>query len=364
MVRMRKHPVFEYMAFAKTYQGRGACNLICSGVPPRSSGSLPFQAKNLPLNSSEPYGLGDLKKAVAERHGVSEEEVFLSTGTSGVNFFLAAVLLGPGDEAVVESPAYPILALLPEVFGAHAVRWPRTPEDRYRPDPESLLPLLTERTRAVFLTDPHNPSGVKLRPRDLETLVGITGERDIPLVVDEVYLDAVEDASTVRRLGGATVSTSSLTKVYGLGGLRVGWALAPAAVVESLNRFQDLASVNPPVPSQALAAIAFGEIEVLRKTARDRFAENFPRVRQWVETTDGVTWVPPEGPLFAFPRLTGGVSGSDLFDLLVETYDTVIVPGRYFDGMDDHFRIGFGEEPGVVEEGLRRIGEAIRTLGG
>jgi aspartate/methionine/tyrosine aminotransferase len=363
MSPIRDFPTFEYMHFAKTHQARGRFNFLSSGLPSLEPGAVEFPEGGLPLNEKNPHGSPALKKAVARHHGVGTEEVCLAPGTSGVNFFLAGTLLGPGDEAVVECPTYEVLHRLPGLFGADTVRWERPREGEFLPGPETLEPLLTDRTRAVFLTNPNNPSGAHIPLEAMETLARITTERGIYLVVDEVYLDLVPGARTVRSFGGLTVSTASLTKVYGLGGLRVGWALAPPDLVEALNRFHDLATVNCAVPSQALALQAFGTIGELGRRARARFSENFPVVDAWVRDTDGLSWAPPAGCVFGFPRLTSGASAWELFELLESEYETLVVPGRFFDGFEDHFRMGFGGGKAELEEGLERISDAIARLG-
>jgi aspartate/methionine/tyrosine aminotransferase len=349
------------MRFAKNKADRGRYNFLRSGLssPPPP---LSFPEGTEFTDTRAPYGLPELIAAIANRYGVSEAEVFLASGTSGTNFFLAGVLLSPGDEVVVEKPTYEVLHLLSRVFGATPVRWDRPWENRFVADPDQLLPLLGPRTRAVFLTNPHNPSGTVLPPAVLDALVEITTDRGIHLVIDEVYLDAVPGATPVRRLGGLAVSTASLTKVYGMGPLRIGWALAPPDLVGALNRFHDLASVSCSFPAQILAHQAFAHLETWRRRAHGVFQKNFPRVDQWVEETEGLTWIPPGGVVFGFPRLTCGVNAWDLYALLEREYDTLISPGRFFDGFEEHFRIGFGEDGEAWVEGLSRIGEAIRRL--
>ncbi|MHC4781397.1 MAG: aminotransferase class I/II-fold pyridoxal phosphate-dependent enzyme, partial [Planctomycetota bacterium] len=258
MSPIRDFPSFEYLRFAKTHQAVGKFNFLSSGLPSLEAGDIPHPEDGLPINGKSCHGSPDLIRAVASHHGVPIDEVCLAPGTSGVNFFLAGVLLGPGDEAVVESPTYEILHKLPALFGATAVRWERPRDRGFRPTADSLIPLLTGRTRAIFITNPHNPSGVLLDKGELAVLSSLASERSAHLVVDEVYLDMVESPIPSRTLGGTTVSTASLTKVYGLGGLRIGWALAPPDIVHALNRFHDLATVNCSVPAQALALEALG----------------------------------------------------------------------------------------------------------
>jgi hypothetical protein len=362
MALAREIPFFEYMRFAKEVQFKGPFNLTGSGFPSLPPGALAIPSDKLALTIKEAYGVPSLIEAVARRYGVPAEEVCLAPGTSGVNFFLLGAILSPGDEIVVEQPAYEILWKLPALFGARAVRWRREPETGFRADPSTLLPLLGPRTKAVLITNPHNPSGAVVPPDDLARIARLTSERGIALVADEVYLDFVPGAAPARRLGGLAVSTASLTKAYGLGGLRVGWALAPAELVETLNRFHDLASVQLPSPSQAFALEAFARLDSLRSSVRARFLENFPAVDRWVRESGFLSWTPSQGTLFGFPRLTNGVDSTDLCDLLAREYGTYLVPGRFFDGMDDHFRVGFGGDPAVVAEGLARVTKAVRRL--
>jgi aspartate/methionine/tyrosine aminotransferase len=358
----REIPFFEYMRFAKEVQFKGPYNLTGSGFPSLPPGALPVAAEKLPLTIKEAYGVPSLIEAVARRYGVPPGEVCIAPGTSGVNFFLYGALLSPGDEIVVEQPTYEILWKLPALFGAKAVRWRREAASGFRADPETLAPLLNPRTRAVVITNPHNPSGAVIAPEDLARLARMTSDRGIALIADEVYLDFLPGATPLRRLGGLCVTTSSLTKAYGLGGLRVGWALAPAELVEALNRFHDLASVQIPSPSQVFAIEAFARLDALRAAARARFEANFPAVDRWVRESGFLSWTPPKGTLFGFPRIANGVEASALCDLLDREFGTYLVPGRFFDGMDDHFRVGFGGEPAVVAEGLSRVSKAMGRL--
>jgi aspartate/methionine/tyrosine aminotransferase len=132
--------------------------------------------------------------------------------------------------------------------------------------------------------------------------------------------------------------------------------------VEGLRRFHDLATVNCSIPSQEVCVKAFSKIGALRRRAFGTFERNFPLLDRWVSETDDLEWIPPEGVLFGFPRLTGGQSSGDLFDLLRREYETIISPGRFFDGMDDHFRIGFTMDAETLIEGLARIAEAIHRV--
>ena len=364
MALAREIPFFEYMRFAKEVQFRGPYNLTGSGAPSLPPGALPIPADKLPLTHKEAYGEPALIEAVARRYGVPAQEVCIAPGTSGGNFFLYGSLLSPGDEVVVEHPTYEVLWKLPSLFGAKAVRWKRTPESGFRADPDTLLPLLTPRTRAVVLTNPHNPSGAVIAPEDFARIAGATTERGIALIADEVYLDFIPGSAPARRLGGLAVSTASLTKAYGLGGLRLGWALAPADLVETLNRFHDLASVQCPSPSQAFAIEAFARIDAQRAAVRARVQENFPVADRWVRESGFLSWTPSRGTLFGFPRITNGVRSSDLCDLLAAEFGTYVVPGRFFDGFEDHFRLGFGADGQVLEEGLKRITRAMEKLAG
>jgi aspartate/methionine/tyrosine aminotransferase len=358
-----KFPRFRYMAWAKEIDRRPGIHLTRSGVDLPLPAELDLPAKPPRLKPQAPYGSPELKEALARRYGWRADGVFLSPGSSSGNYIVCAVLLGPGDEAVVEHPTYEVLAHLPILFGATVRRWHRTFEEDWQVDLASLARLLSPRTRLVILSNPHNPSGRALSQDRLERLAALCGERGVPVLVDEVYLDLAPE--NLRRsavtYAGRMMATNSLTKSFGLGGLRMGWTLAGPETVGELDAFQDLLSVINAEPSVDLATRALGRAEAWAEAHRRRVAENAALVEAWMETQPRLAWKRPDVG-FGFPRIMDGPGAADLARVLEKEYRTYIVPGGFFDGFADHFRLGFAADEGLLKKGLDNVSEALRRL--
>ncbi|MCI0432427.1 MAG: pyridoxal phosphate-dependent aminotransferase, partial [Gemmatimonadetes bacterium] len=197
---------------------------------------LPGARAEVELNGLNPDGYPPLNEAIAARYGIAVERVAPGAGCSGANFLAMAALVRPGDEVLVERPAYdPLLGAL-RLLGASIARFDRTWQDGWALDPGRVRAALTGRTRLIVISSPHNPSGILASTDALREVGRLAESAGAHVLVDEVYLDAVyadrpEPAAT---LGDVFLSTNSLTKAYGLSGLRIGWVLASVRVAEAV----------------------------------------------------------------------------------------------------------------------------------
>jgi hypothetical protein len=181
------------------------------------------------------------------------------------------------------------------------------------------------------------------------------------VLVDEVYLDAaVPPRRSAVHISAECVITNSLTKVYGLSGLRCGWILAEPEVAERMWRLNDLFGVNQAHPAERLACIAFDRIDEVIGDTPAMLDRNRRLFNDFIGTRNDVECMPAEHGITAFPRWSGGDT-QRLDDRLRETYDTSVVPGRWFE-MSDHFRVGFGLPTEDFKEGLKRLGLALDDL--
>ena len=184
--------------------------------------------------------------------------------------------------------------------------------------------------------------------------IGALGPR---VLVDEVYLDAVPGARSAAHLGDAFVSTNSLTKVYGLSGLRCGWILAEPEFAERMWRLNELMGVSQPHADERLCCIALAHLDEIAAGTHERLARNRALVSAFFESRPEIECAPLEQGITAFPRLVG-TDVEALHGLLLSKYDTSIVPGRWFE-CPDRFRLGYGGQTDMVEEGLDRLGAAL-----
>src|SRR6266566_4825361 len=253
-----KHRHSDYMHWSKT-QSRARFNLATSGVAPFPLRELPIDLKELEINGDNSYGYAPLQQAIAAHHGVDPDCVVESAGTSMANHLAMAAIIEPGDEVLIEHPAYGPILDVARYLGAEVKRFPRIKETDWAIDPVTILHYITPKTRLIVITNLHNPTS-SLTPDSVLREVGdIARSIGALVLVDEVYLDAVYERTprTSFRLGPEFVVTSSLTKVYGVSGLRCGWILARPELGWKMRRLNDLYSATPVHPGELLSVVTF-----------------------------------------------------------------------------------------------------------
>ncbi len=353
----------EYMHWAKTRQA-ARFNLAVSGVPAVSFAELGARTEDLEVSGASFYGWPALMEALARHTGVPENHVVHAVGTSMANYLALAVCLEPGDEVLIEEPTYELLVDAARYTRAVVRRFPRPRGLGFQPDPEALRGALTSRTRLVVLTNLHNPSSARLEEATLRHIVDMADRVGARVLVDEVYLDAASGQDGIPRtahgLDERVLVTSSLTKVYGLSGLRCGWVLATPDLAERMWRLNDLFGVIPAHAAERLSVIALREAGRLRARSLAVLATNRLKWDAFARGRSELESVPLTCGTVTFPRLREG-SVDDLCDLLRHRHETTVAPGRFF-GVPDSFRVGFGTAPETFAEGLCRLGLALDEL--
>jgi aspartate/methionine/tyrosine aminotransferase len=352
----------EYMEWVKT-GGHARYNLASSDLLRVPLAALPFSPGDLEISGPGGYGYVPLRDAIAERYGVDPGCVVSTAGTSMANHLAIAALVEPGDEVLIEQPTYELIVSTAQFLGAKVTRFPRRFESGFQIDPADVAKAAGARTRLIVLTNLHNPSSAFTGEETLLQVGEIARRTGARVLIDEVYLDAAFDLRprTSLHLGREFVVTNSLTKVYGLGGLRCGWILAETPVAKKIWRLADLFYSSLPHVAELLSVIAFRHLPVLERRARTILDANAAAARLFFNTRSDLEALKHEQGLVAFPRLTSGDS-SRLSERLLAKYETSIVPGRFFE-MPRHFRIGLGGETAEVEQGLRRIAGALDEEG-
>ncbi len=352
-----------YVAWMK-HAPQVAYDLMGSNLLHCRMDDLPGAREQLELDGFNEEGYQPLVGAIAGRYGVTPAQVSVANGASGANFLACGAILARGDEVVVERPVYDPLLAVPRFLGAKIVRFDRVMEEGFRVDPDRVAAAVTPKTRLIVLTNLHNPTGA-LASRESLTAVGeLADQVGARVLVDEVYLESVPGPEL---LPAATISptfitTSSLTKAYGLAGLRAGWALSEPELAERMRRVRDLVDGLGSFPSEMLAFLAFQNLPALRERARRILEPNFRVLSEFMETRPELEWVRPSGGSVAFPRVQGLEDTWSFARHLRERYDTGVVPGRFFEA-PKHFRVALGGEGKTLVEGLRRLGEALEASG-
>jgi len=353
-----------YMQWAKKRSG-SRYNLATSGLRSATFAGLALTAEDMdPITRAGDYGYPPLTEAVAAHCGVAPENVVTAAGTSMANMLAMSALVEPGDEVLVEHPTYELLLAALGYLQADVQRFSRRAETGFALEPAEIERAITPRTRLIVITNLHNPSSAFTNEDKIRAVGEIARRAGARVLVDEVYLDAAFPMAprSAALLGPEFVITSSLTKVYGLSGLRCGWILTEPELARRIWLLDDLFDVNMAHPAERLSVEVFRNFERVRKQARALLAANRVILNQFLSGRKDLEVTALEFGTTVFPKLlTGPV---DRFcELFREKYEGTVVPGSFFE-MPDHFRIGIGGETGPLEESLERLGAALDAFGG
>jgi aspartate/methionine/tyrosine aminotransferase len=285
-----------------------------------------------------------------------------AAGTTFANHLAMAALVKPGDEVLFEAPAYePMLATV-QYLGADVKRFARRFEDGFAVSPEEIERRVTRNTRLIVLTNLHNPSGVLTDDSTLKQVGEIARSVGARVLVDEVYIETLFETSprTSFHLGEEFVVTSSLTKAFGLSGLRCGWIFAEPELARKMWLLNDLFAATPVHAGERLSVAAFSQLDELAARAKTLLDRNRALLNDFLDTREELEAVRPEFGTVMFPRVRSG-DADRLCRLLREKYETSVVPGAFFE-LPAHFRVGIAVETQVLEEGLERLGEALNEI--
>ncbi len=321
-----------YMRWAKDYAW-ARYNLANSGMLGADAEDLDLEPGDVQVNGANKDGYVPLLEAIASLYGVTPEQVVQAGGTSGANFLAFATLVNPGDEVLIEQPTYePLLAALSFV-GARVRRFGRRFEDGYHVDLDAIRSQLSDKVRLVVLTNPHNPSGVMLPPEEVAEVARLAARVGALVLVDEVYRDVWFDQAPPSHvhLGPHVLAPSSLTKSYGLSGLRCGWIFAAPEIADRMRKVFDLMDAGGSMPSATLGLAALRQLPRLIARSRAILDPNIAQVRTFLnDHTEWLDCAVPERSMCVFPRLHREEDSQPLHDWL-RTRETSIVPGKFFE---------------------------------
>ena len=342
-------------------------NLSESSIADQRLSDLGLSIPDMPLLYGEHRGRERLRDLIAsEGEGLSAGDVLVTTGAVGALFIVATSLLAKGDHLVVIRPNYATNLETPRAIGCDISHIDLKFEDGFRIDLERVAEAVTPNTRIISVTCPHNPTGVMLTEPELRDLVELAAAPSCHLLVDETYRDLSFDGALplAASLGKHVISVSSLSKAYGVPGIRIGWIVTrdPALQERFLAAKEQIAIcgsvIDEWIAEQILARRDALLIPTLAEMRRRR-----DRVTEWMAGEELLEWVPPQGGVVCFPRMRveprGGTKG--FYQRLLEDHGCYVGPGHWFERPDTHFRLGYGwptaEE---LEGGLKAISAALR----
>jgi aspartate/methionine/tyrosine aminotransferase len=351
-----------YMQWAKM-RPKVTYDLALSGILSLPFAELEANIEDIDLNGDNSYGYGPLIEAIATHQQVDPDAVVtISGGTSMANHLAMAAAIEHGDEVLIEQPTYEPLLALADYFGAKVKRFPRRFEQGFEIDFQALANQISRQTRLIVLTNLHNPSSALIDEDSLHRVGELARGAGARVLVDEVYLEAMFESAprSCVHLGPEFISTSSLTKGYGLSGLRCGWILAEPNLAQRMRLLHDVFGAVAPHPAETLSVLALSKLPKFVARAKSILETNRRVLNDFYDSREELKVPPTSQGTTSFPRLLKG-RVDELWTLLNDKYDTAFVPGRFFES-PQHLRIGMCAEPELFAEGVKRLGSALDEL--
>lgn len=365
---------FEMERWQSTYENRVAFNLSESGVEPLTLRELVELAGDddvagTVLGYGQSNGSDELRARIAALYGSTDDAgVVVCNGSAEANFLAMWQLIEPGDEIAILVPTYMQTHGIATAFGARVVEIPLHEEAGWQPDPQQLRDSIGPRTRAIVVTNPGNPTGAVLHDDARTAIIEAAAASGAWILADEVYTGAELDGSETPSFLGTherVIATGSLSKAYGLPGLRIGWAMTAPGTADALWARSDYTTISTGELTDRLARIALRPDvrPLLLQRTRRIIREGMDTLAGWMRETGGFHWREPDAGAICFARYDAPIPSADLAERLRVEQGVLIVPGSHF-GLGPFIRFGIGAHAAPLRQALDRIASLLRSLPG
>jgi aspartate/methionine/tyrosine aminotransferase len=366
---------FDLEYFQSRYERTVEINLAdssvkCANVNDLLAGEDPRPLLKLPLYYPEVNGTGLLRERIAALYpNASSANVLVTVGAAQANWMVCGTLLEPGDEVIVISPGYRQVWGLAKNLGCQVKEAQLRPENNWRLDMDELESLAGPRTKLISIVNPNNPTGSILSEEEMRRIVNLCRKTGAWLHADEVYRGTELTGSETPSFWGAydrVICVNSMSKAYGLAGLRIGWAVAAPEVIEELWRRHEYAVIATSGPGMVLAELALQPAK--RRTLLDR-QKKFSReghtvLENWVRAQEGRFSVSPAvATSIAFVQYHFDMPSTELADHIRKKASVLVAPGSTL-GTENHLRMAVGYEPQKIRTALERISMVVAELVG
>jgi aspartate/methionine/tyrosine aminotransferase len=297
-------------------------------------------------------------------YGCGIENIVTTAGGTQANFLVFLATLSKKDQFIVEQPGYQPMWLTPEMMEAKKVPWIRRFDNEFRLDIDVLDSLITNRTKLIVLTNPHNPTGVVAdRELEIRKVSEIAQARGIYVLIDEIFLDGASVPQVSAYGLPNVIVTSSMTKVYGLGGQRTGWIIAPQEIATECQHAKVHTNGSSSYVGEIMNAHALRYArEFLIQRFKKLSSSNFRVLSEWMQANqDILEWVEPHGGVMCFPRYRANMSSIELCHKLLDEHGVMVNPGEFFN-LDGHIRLGYACSEDILRSGLDALGTGLRKL--
>lgn len=311
------------------------------------------------FDDSWSHGDPGLRDSIAKRWtGGNSEKVLVTHGSSEAIYLTMHALLEPGDEVIALEPSYQQLFAIAEAIGCTVKFWPLRFDQKFVPDIDELRKLMTPRTKMVVANFPHNPTGASVTLQRQNELINTVAKAGVYLIWDGAFSDLTYDAPPLPDPGHKyerSISLGTLSKAYGLPGLRVGWCTGQKEVLDRCVHLRDYITLHLSPLVELIARHVIDQAEVLINIRLPQARTNLGILSEWMDRNSSLAeWVRPNGGVCAFVKLPGVDDVKSFCHLLGRTHKVMLVPGTNFN-VPGHVRLGFGGSTAKLKEGLDRL---------
>ena len=314
---------------------------------------------DIKLDYPNSSGSIQLRTAIRNTYNSAKtENILVTTSTSEALFVLFNVLLKPGDNVICEFPAFQALYEVPISLECEVKFLNLSEENNYQPDVNELTDLIDDKTKLIIVNNPHNPTGSVLKTETAEEIIQIAKEKNIFLLSDEHYrfLPLKEDKiQSLYDLDNYVITTGSITKSFGMIGLRMGWLICSKEILDECRIFKDyLTHVLSPI-SDFLATQVLNNREVFLKKNILMIKKNVVVLAELLKKYEhNMNWIPPIGGAVCFPKLTNKINSDVFCSNLIQEHKVFLLPGSCFN-KPHHFRMCLGLENDVFFNAIKKI---------
>ena len=351
-------------------------NLSESGVHPLTLGELMeldggsvADLADIEINYPQANGSVELRQTIADLYGAQgPDNVLITVGAAEANYLVVHTLLEPGEEAVVMRPNYMQLWGVMKNREVAIKEFNLVEENGWAPDLAELEAVVGPNTKLIAVCNPNNPTGRVLTEAEMDAIVAVAEKAGAWLLADEVYAGAERETDEVTPSFygryDKVIAVGSMSKAYGLPGLRTGWAVGPVGALDDMWARHEYTTIATTMLSNKLSNIALSPAVRPRILARTRkyIRDGYPILEKWMES-HGNTFklFPPGAAAIAFARYNLDINSTRLIERLRDEKSVLIVPGDHF-GLDGYLRISYGVPAEHLIEGLDRIHDLIMEM--